>query len=269
MISHITFRNFMVMMAIVSPSSLNAFNLSKKPLSSPSLPAIDVTDGQLNAANVDNSGEDSTPWSSLTQMIHSKIDFAEAKDGTPLSDEAKDEIIATAVAGSVLGTAVGSPLIIGAALGYAGSQMLTGEKGDKARQVLGQASKAAIAQANSAIVFTKNELENEKDLSKVSKKILLAIQEKADTVQTDFKKSPKLMADQMKANVLKTVASKEFKTLPKRSFQAFRTFLESDEVKNVSSSAMKALKDGIESDEMKALQSRASKSLKDTIDSKK
>ena len=259
MISRISFRNFLVLMAVL-PSSVNAFNPSNKP----NTPIIDITDGGLKASTVDNGNDGADAWSSLTQMIHSKID---EQGGDSLSEEAKDEIIATAVAGSVLGTVVGSPLVVGAALGYAGSQMLQGEKGDKARQVLSQASKEMMKQANSAIVFTKKELDNEKDLSKVSAKILLAIQDKADEVQTDFKASPKLMAEKLKESVLKTVVSQDFKTMPKRSFGAFKAFLESDEVKTVSSGAMKAFKDGLESEEMKALQSRASKAVKDSIDS--
>jgi len=249
----------MVMMAVL-PSSVSAFN----PLNKPNTPIVDVTDGGLKAATVENDNADADAWSSFTQMIHSKID---QQGGDSLSEEAKDEIIATAVAGSVLGTVVGSPLVVGAALGYAGSQMLQGEKGEKARQVLGKASKEMMEQANSAIAFTKKELENEKDISKVSAKILLAIQDKADEVQTDFKTSPTLMAEKLKQSVLKTVESQDFKTLPKRSFGAIKAFLESDEVKNVSSGAMKAFKDGLESDEMKALQSRASKAVKDSIDS--
>jgi len=276
----------MIMMAIVSPSSLIAFS----PSSPNTPPVIDAIDGvqKLKAAIVDSSSSSSSSsieatdddnsnalWSSLTQMIHSKIDAAtseaQAADGTPLSEEATNEIVKTAVAGSVLGTAVGSPLLIGAALGYAGSQMLQGENGEKARQVLGQAGHAAIEQANSAIAFTKNELENEKDLSEVSKKIVLAIQEKANTVVllSDLKNYPARMAEEMKDNVVKTVESEELKTLPKRSFQAVRAFLGSDEVKSVSSKAIKAIKDGLESDEMKALQNRASQSLKETIDTKK
>lgn len=299
MIFKINYRNFLAMMTIVTSSSTSeAFNNpSKAGMSSPTPPTT-FDDGQLNAAMVEGpttggsnsivgdeqqydifSNEDEEDaaeaapmmnWSSLTEMIKSKIDDAEnaITDGSSLSEEAKDEIIATAVAGSVLGTAVGSPMIIGAALGYAGSQMLHGnENAEKARHALGQASHAAIEQANSAIVFTKNELKNEKDLSQASKKILLAIQEKAGAVQTELKqKSPQRLAEEMKENVLKTVESEEFKSLPKRSFLAIREFLESDEVKNVSSKAMKAIKDGLDSEEMKALQQRASQSLKETID---
>jgi len=288
MISPTSFRNFVIMMAVVSPSSLNAFS----PSSPNNPPAIDATsDGvqKLKAAIVDSSSSSSSSsiegidaddsrnnnnnnavWSSLTQLIHSKIEAATADDGTPLSEEATNEIVKTAVAGSVLGTAVGSPLLIGAALGYAGSQMLQGENGDKARHVLGQAGQAALEQATSAIAFTKKELDNEQDLSDVSKKIVVAIQEKATTVVlSDLKNYPARMAEEMKDNVVTTMESEELKTLPKRSFQAVRAFLGSEEVKSVSSKAMKALKDGLESDEMKALQNRASQSLQETIDGTK
>lgn len=260
MISRISLRNFLVFVAALPSAS--AFNPSSKP----NLPSIDVAEG-LKAVTVDSSNaEDADAWSSLTQMIHSKI---EEKGGDSLSEEAKDEIIATAVAASVVGTVVGSPLVVGAALGYAGSQMLQGEKGEKAREVMGKASKEMVAQANSAITFAKKELENEKDLSQVSAKILLAIQDKAGELKTEIKESPTLMMERMKQNLVATVESQDFKTFPKRSFGAFKAFLESEEVKNVSASALNAIKAGLESDEVKALRSRAAKAVRETIDSSK
>lgn len=284
----ISFRNFMVVSAILS-SSVSAFNpLVNKP-SLPSNTDVVATDG-LKAASIEHAPSDNTNiedvWSSVTQMIHSKFDEHGGEDS--LSEEVKDEIIATAVAGSVLGTVVGSPLVIGAALGYAGSNLLRTEDGEKAKEVLSKAGKEVITQANSAIEFTTKELENEKDLSKVSAKILLAIQDKADEIREDLKASaspqrmaeelPRLMANKLKENVMRTVESEEFKSLPKRSFQSFLAFMESDEVKKVKSEAMKAvqdgkseavkaIKDGLESEEMKALKSRASKAVHDGIDS--
>lgn len=214
--------------------------------------------------NVSPSSLEKFDLNALTKILYSKIDEAQIEKGEqPLTEEAKDEIIATALAGSVVGTAVGSPLIIGAALGYAGSQFLQGEQAEKTRHALGKASKDLLAQANAAVVFTAKQLEEEKDLSAASKKILLAIQERAQEVQKEFS-SEKLMED-LSSNIKKTVESDEFKQLPNRTFQAVRTFMESDEVKKASSSALKALKDGLESDEMKALQNRASQAVKDTI----
>ena len=270
MISRVSFRNFLAIVALL-PFSVSAFNpMNNKP----NLPITDVTEGGLKAATIGNDDDSEDVWSSLTQMIHSKI---EESGGDSLSEEAKDELIATAVAGSVVGTVVGSPMIVGAALGYAGSQMLQGDNGEKARKVIGQASKDVMTQANAAIDFTKKELENEKDLSKVSKKILLAIQEKAEEMQKESEELPGLMAEKMKESVLKTVNSDEFKSLPQRSMNAFAAFMESDEVKKMKAKAMqaikdkhleatKALQDGLESDELKALQSRASKAVQDGID---
>ncbi|VEU34112.1 unnamed protein product [Pseudo-nitzschia multistriata] len=260
MITRISFRNFLVMLAVF-PSSVSSFNPLNTPKSSPS---FHIEDG-LKAATVDSTNEEDS-WNSLTRMIHSTI---EEKGGDSLSEEAKDEIIKTAVAGSVLGTVVGSPLVVGAALGYAGSQMLQGEKGDKAKQVMGQATREVMDRANSAIVFAKQELENEKDLSNVSAKILLAIKDKAGEIKSEAKDSPAIMVEKLKQNVMNSVESQDFKTLPKRSFGALKALLESDEVKNVSTSAIDAIKAGLESEEMKALQNRASKAVKDTLDSKK
>ncbi len=272
MISRVSLRNFLAIVALLQ-SSVSAFNpMNNKP----NLPVTDITDGGLKAATIGNDDDSEDVWSSLTQMIHSKI---EESGGDSLSEEAKDELIATAVAGSVVGTVVGSPMIVGAALGFAGSQMLQGENGEKAREVIGQASKDVMTQANAAIDFTKKELENEKDLSKVSKKILLAIQEKAGEMQKEFQAEelPGLMAEKMKESVLKTVNSDEFKSLPQRSMNAFAAFMESEDVQKMKAKAMqaikdkqleatKALQDGLESDEMKALQSRASKAVQDGIE---
>jgi hypothetical protein len=256
MFSALTVRKFLLLAVILPYSSVEAFG----PMKPPSSHSMD----DLKAATVD----DNDDIRSLISSVQSKIDFVEQKQG-PLSDEAKDELIATALAGSVLGTAVGSPLLVGAALGYAGSQLLQGEKGEKTREILGNASKEMLAQANAALAFTKEQLEQEEDLSAASKKILLAIQEKAKKVENDFKNSPQEAMERLKVNLKKTVESEEFKTLPNRTFNAFRAFLESDEVKQASATAMKAIQDGLESEEMKALQSRASQAMKDTFDGKK
>jgi hypothetical protein len=253
------FRDFVLVALVFSRSTSDAFNV--KPPASPGNSAID----DLKASSLDTNEN----WSSLTQMIKSKIGAAENKEGTPLSDEAKDEIIATALAGSALGTIVGSPLLIGAALGYAGTQMLSEDQRGQAQKILGKASKNVLEQANAAVAFTKEQLENEKDLSSASKKILLAIQEKATQVQYDIKSSPKDLMTNLKGNVVKTLESEELKALPQNAFKAVRSFLESDEVKQAANSAMKAVKEGLESDEMKALQNRASQAMKDTLESKK
>ena len=91
----------------------------------------------------------------------------------------------------------------------------------------------------------KKELENEKDLSKVSKKILLAIQDKAEEVQKDLQESaaPQKLAEELKENVLRAVNSDEFKSLPQRSMNAFAAFMKSDDVQKMKARAMQAIKD--------------------------
>jgi hypothetical protein len=158
-------------------------------------------------------------------------------------------------------------LLIGAALGYAGTQMLSEEQRAQAQKVFGKASKNAIEQANAALEFTKKQLEEEKDLSAASKKILLKIQEEANKLQEDIKKSPQNFMENWKSTVMETVESEEFKQLPKNTFNAVRTFIESEEVKKASNSAMKAMRAGMESEEMKNLKQRAAHMLKDTLGS--
>jgi hypothetical protein len=252
-------RAFVLLSVLLSPSTTVGFNL-KPPASSGK-----CTTDDLKASSLETNEE----WKSLAQMIKSKIGAAENKEGQPLSEEAKDEIIATAIAGSAVGTLVGSPLLIGVALGYAGTQILSENQREQAQKALGKVSKNVLEQANAAVAFTKEQFENEKDLPSASKKILHAIQEKATQFQHDIKSSPKDLVANWRGNVVKAIESEEFKALPQNAFNAVRSFVESDEVKQAASSTMKAVKEGLESDEMKALQSRASQAMKDTLDSRK
>jgi gas vesicle protein len=260
-----------------SSSSVGAFNLptpgssSSNPARNPNADAPTTADNNgLKATSVGGGSEE---WrTTLSEMVRTKIGAAEDAGSTtttpPTDGVTKDEIVATALAGSVLGTAVGSPLLIGAAIGLAGSHILTGENGEKARQMVGKAGRDLLEQATAAIAFTQEQLAQEKDLSSASKKILLAIQDRASEVQTEFQSSNGDAVERLKGNLKKTVESEEFKTLPNRSFQAVRAFVGSEEVKKASGSVMQAIKDGLESDEMKALQSRATQAIKDTIQSK-
>jgi len=284
MISCISYRNFLVLLAAAAlPTSVSSFNPANKPILPTTNP--DAMEG-LKATSIDNVSDNTLEeaWSSVTQLIHSKMEEMGGEES--LSEEKKDEIVATAVAGSVLGTVVGSHVMVGAALGFAGSQMLQGENGEKAKEAMGKAGKDMMHMGQEAFEFTKHELEHEKDLSKVSAKILMALQDKTGTlageIKTDLEASPALMAekfrefaaeqtkasitDTLKKNVLQTVESDEFKNMPQRSFNKFKAFLESEEVMKAKSGAMQAIKDGLESEEVKALQSRASKAVQDGID---
>ena len=252
MYSRISFRNFLFTLAVLQADAFNPMSNNK-----PGLP-------DFKAATLDNVDKAEDVWASLTQMIQAKID----EQGADLTEEQKEEMIATAVAGSVVGTVVGSPLVVGAALGYAGSQMLQGENGEQAKKAIGNASKEMMTQASAAIDFTKKELENEKDLSKVSAKILMAVQDKATEFQKEMKveKVPALMAERLKDEIMHTLDSEEFKSAPSRSFKAFMEFVQSDEVQQMKAQAAKSLKKGLESDEFKALQSSATSAVQKGID---
>jgi len=281
MISCISYRNFLVLLAAAAfPTSVSSFNPANKPILPITNP--DAMEG-LKATTIDNVSDNTLEeaWSSVTQLIHSKMEEMGGEES--LSEEKKDEIVATAVAGSVLGTVVGSHVMVGAALGFAGSQMLQGENGEKAKEAMGKAGKDMMHMGQEAFEFTKHELEHEKDLSKVSAKILMALQDKTGTlageIKTDLEASPALMAEkfrefaaeQTKASITntfkKTVENDEFKNMPQRSFNKFKAFLESEEVMKAKSGAMQAIKDGLESEEVKALQSRASKAVQDGLES--
>ncbi|KAG7354916.1 hypothetical protein IV203_004272 [Nitzschia inconspicua] len=209
-------------------------------------------------------------WDTLTQEIHDIISDKEAKAGRPLSDDAKDEIIATVIAGSVLGTAVGSPLLVGAFLGYAGSQILKGSSdGDKTLEFLRNAKhqvmSKATAQAKAALAFTQEQWEEDQNLSSLTKKILRAIEENALAVQRDIHDTPTHIVDTVK----NAVESEHLHQLPSRSLNAFREFMGSKEVQTISRNTVQAIRDGLESEEMKALKVRATKMVQDAIRSEK
>jgi gas vesicle protein len=209
-------------------------------------------------------------WDSISEDINAKIENAELQKGGPLSAAAKGDIVGTVLAGSaVLGTiAINSPLLMGAALGYASTHVLGGKRGE----ALSKASEDAL---QSAIQFSKSQLELESgDISKASKRILNHIQHvsndkfdelsnelstQAQHARQELTNAPTLIASKTK----QYVSSDEFKSMPSRSFKALTTFLNSDEVQNAKKSAVKAIKDGLESDELKAVKNRATISLKD------
>jgi hypothetical protein len=208
-------------------------------------------------------------WETLTQEIHSIINDKEKKANKPLTEEAKDEIIATAIAGSVLGTAVGSPLLVGVVWGYVGTQLLKGEEGDKTlafwENAKHQFISEASAQAKAVLAFTQEQRKEEHDLSSVQKKILKVMEENAHAVQRDVQEAPTKFAK----HVQQVLVHQDFRHLPYRTFNAFHGFLRSEEVKVVSKNALQAIRDGLESEEMKALQNRASKVVHDAIRSSK
>jgi uncharacterized membrane protein YeaQ/YmgE (transglycosylase-associated protein family) len=181
------------------------------------------------------------------------------------STQRQDEMVAAAVGSAALGVVVGSPLVIGAALGYAGSKLLEGESGKQTKEILGMVGKTVSTQLQGAYHFAHEQLENEKDLSKVSEKVLKALQAKADNLSHEIQESPQQMARAFK----EALESEDLKESPGRAMKAFRGFLNSDEVKSAQARALEAFKQGMQSEEMKALQSRASQALKETVETKK
>jgi gas vesicle protein len=234
--------------------------------------ANNVQDEALPIVSADDEQQQQQPnWDSISEDINAKIENAELKQGgRPLSAAAKGDIVGTVLAGSaVLGTAaIHSPLLMGAALGYASTHVLGGKRGE----ALSKASEDAL---QSAIEFSKSQLELEHgDISKASKRILNHIQHvsndkfdelsneisnQAQHARNELTNAPTLIAEKTK----QYVSSDEFKSMPSRSFKAFTTFLNSDEVQNAKKSAVKAIKDGLESDELKAVKNRATLSLND------
>ncbi len=197
-------------------------------------------------------------WANISKDISSRIEFAEKKFG-PLDAAGKGEIVGTVLAGSaVLGTAaINSPLLMGAALGYAGTHLLEGKRGEELKESL-----------NNAVEFAQCTLELEQgDISKASARIVEHLQneaikksrEAAQQVAREIENAPAHLVEE----TTKFVQSEDFQKAPKRAFQAVSAFLGSDEVKRAKESVVKSIQDGLESDEMHALKARATRSLKD------
>lgn len=179
--------------------------------------------------------------------------------------EAGEEKVAAAVGNAALDVVAGAPLVVGAALDYARSQLLEGESGNDAKEKLGNVGKNIAEQLQGAVKFAQEQIENEEDLSKVSDKLVQALQAKADELGHELQGTPTQVAEALK----EAMESEDLKDAPGRAMEVFKGFLGSTEVKDAQSRALEALKQGMESDEMKAFQSRASEVLKATLDKAK
>mgnify|MGYP006138257571 CR=1 FL=1 len=214
-------------------------------------------------------------WDTISTDITKKIEIAELEQGgEPLSPSAKGEIVGKVLAGSAaLGAAtIHSPLLIGAALGYASTHLLGGKNGE----VLSNASKTAVLDA---VKFSKHQLALEDgDVSKATKRIMEHIQhettDRMEHLQHDMTVSAEQLGHDLKAAPTKLVQhtteymnSDDFKSMPSRGMNALTTFWNSDEVKKAQQSALQAIKNGLESEEIKAVQKRATLSMNDITSS--
>lgn len=193
------------------------------------------------------------------------------KDGdAPLADK---KMVATAVAGSAIGVVAGSPLLLGAALGLAGSKLLDdSEEGLKNRKMLEELGKQITHKVQNAVQYTQTELlddEEDADLARVSQKLLTLVQTKAQTWQEDAKKTPSTFTLALKEKLESEEFQHDLKQAPGRAFAAFKGLIESEEVKSASGSVWNALKATMESEEMKALKTRASQAMMETLEAKK
>lgn len=206
-------------------------------------------------------------WDVISDDISARIEKAESILGSPLDAAAKGEIVGTVLAGSAA-LAINSPLLMGAALGYAGTHVLGGKRGEE----LAEASKEALT---NAMTFTQAQIENEQgDLSKAGARIVEHIQNEAIRKSREVQKAAEIQAHQVSRELSnvpahmmeegkKMVQSEDFTQMPKRTFKAVTAFLGSDEVKRARERVVKAVQDSLESEELQAVKDRASRSLKD------
>ena len=230
----------------------------------------------LQALTSQQQQQDEQPnWETISTDITKKIEIAELEQGgEPLSPSAKGEIVGKVLAGSAaLGAAtIHSPLLIGAALGYASTHLLGGKNGE----VLSNASKTAVLDA---VKFSKHQLALEDgDVSKATKRIMEHIQhettDRMEHLQHGMTVQAEQLGHELKAAPTKLVQhtteymnSDDFKSMPSRGMNALTTFWNSDEVKKAQQSALQAIKNGLESEEIKAVQKRATLSMNDITSS--
>lgn len=188
-----------------------------------------------------------------------------------LPKDGDKKMVATAVAGSALGVVAGSPLLLGAALGLAGSKLLDdSEEGLKNRKMLEELGSQITHKVQNAVEYGKTELldEEDVDLSKLTQKLMTLVQSKSKNWQEDAKKAPSTLSLALKEKFESEEFQAELKMAPGRAFSAFKGFMESEEVKSASGSVWNALKTTMQSDEVKALKSRASQAVKETLEAK-
>ena len=180
----------------------------------------------------------------------------------------QDDLIAAAFATTAASVVVGSPLVLGAALGVAGSKLLDGEKGEQTKQMLGTVSKSVAEKMKQALAFAQQTIDEEDgDISKVQDKMFNLLKAKATSLTQEVK--GKMNPQEITKQLKEVLESEDVKEAPGRAVNAFSAFFNSEEVKSAQRKALQALKAGMESDEMKALQNRASLALKETLESKK
>jgi hypothetical protein len=197
----------------------------------------------------------------LSQMQIDMENIFKMDSTTSSSPSSQDQMITTAVVGSALGVVVGSPLVLGAALGIAGSHLMEGENAEQTRKLLENAGKGIATQLQGAIEFAQQQIEAEEDPSKIHEKMLLAFEAKLNNDLAEVKTAPTQLINAFKG----ALESEDLKAAPGRAFNAFRGFLGSAEVKQAQSRAFKAFQDSLESDEVKGLQKRAAQALKETL----
>jgi hypothetical protein len=243
--------NPLVDLSVSLPASVieNDFDISNVLLEAEA--ALEAAQGTLQSPSI---GKEITNLSQMQKDMENIVKM----DSTPSSsNSSQDQMVATAVVGSAFGVVVGSPLVLGAALGLAGSHLMEGEN----RKLLEKAGKGIATQLQGAIAYAQQQIEEEEDPSKIHEKMLLAFEAKLNQDLAEVKTAPTQLINAFKG----ALESEDYKAAPGRAFNAFRGFLGSEEVKQAQSRAFKAMQDSLESDEVKALQKRAAQAFKDSI----
>eukprot|EP00339_Tiarina_fusa_P002388 CAMPEP_0117035958 /NCGR_PEP_ID=MMETSP0472-20121206/25505_1 /TAXON_ID=693140 ORGANISM="Tiarina fusus, Strain LIS" /NCGR_SAMPLE_ID=MMETSP0472 /ASSEMBLY_ACC=CAM_ASM_000603 /LENGTH=291 /DNA_ID=CAMNT_0004745581 /DNA_START=122 /DNA_END=997 /DNA_ORIENTATION=- len=235
----------------------------------------------------------------IKEMLLARYQAVVNQESSQTEEKAnKPDLSSTAVAGAALGVVAHSPLLIGAALGFAGSQLLDGDNAGKTMEAMEEIKQALEKSVHGTITLAHETIEQEGDLSKLPSKVVQAmlmekVNENMDGLKVESDKAWNgiaafLSSDQLKQvqeqamqairsedlkdraldNVKHILESEELKEAPANAFNAFTSFLNSDQVRQAREQAVKAVKDGLESEEMKALQSKASKALEEAIETK-
>lgn len=279
-----------LVLALTAPCTL-AFQHQKP---KPALKEIDIGDILSQAQAALETAQESSPSSEITseellQLIQVQTEAKnEAIPEQQISLD-QDQLTNTAIAGVAFGALTGNPLMIGAALGYAGSHLMEGENAEKTMKQIDEWRQGLSKSVHGTIELAHETIEKEGDLTKLPEKVIqgMFVAKATEDIES-LKAKPSELINELKnalnvenlkdapsralENVKQTLESDEFqeemKQAPGRAFNAFTAFLSSEEVQKAQKSAMKAMKETLESEEVKALKDRASQALQDSIKKK-
>jgi hypothetical protein len=219
--------------------------------------------------------ETDSNWREIVQLATDLERTKDNMDPNNLTKEALDEYLASATALAMLGVAVGSPLVVGAALGYAGANFLQGETGERAITMLKNAQNGIRGTLKDVVDFTQSQLEDDEEISVLPRKFWAMAQARAEQ---DLKKAKQTDVKDILKSIQTTLTSEQVQKAPTRAVDSVKTFfVESEQqLQKVSShhakvreNFVKNIQDTLEIGSIKSAKSRAHETFKEVVERQK